>query len=236
VLAGLRGKVDIHYYAILDPNSATSGDKEFAGRADHLLAQYEAAANGKLSVTRYTASSDMGPQAAAKDGITPFNLDKGDACYLGIAVLGKDQRESFARLTPNWESALESDLSRAIARVDSATPTPANPSFTRAPDQAVISEVKRALPNLATLTVEQGSQILREAALKEAQTAIPEMAAEIQTAQRRLAELRENGSEADQQQALKAVQRLQSEQAKKLQDLSARLQDQIEALKLLKAE
>jgi hypothetical protein len=237
ILSGLKGQVDVHYYAILDPNSTSETEKDFASRIDQLLAQYQAAADGKLKITRYDSSSDMGPQSAAKDGIAPFNLNKGDACYLGIAVLASDQKETFARLSPDWESALESDLSRAIAQVSNPkATTAANASAATGPSQVVINEVKAALPDLASTSAEQGAQVLREAAMKAVQTSIQDMSTQLQDAQKRLADSRVNGSAAEQQEALKEFQRLQSEQAKRIQDITGHLQVQLEALNKLKAQ
>jgi len=235
ILQRLSSPVQIHFYSILDPKSISAAEKDLASRTDLLLAQYESAANGRITLTRYDASSDMGPQEAAKDGITPFNLAKGDACYLGIAVLGNDRKEAFARLSPEWEAALESDLSRAIARVSSPKSAPAAAVVT-APDQATVDEVKAALPNLATISVEQGTQILREAALKQAQTAVQESSAQIQAAQKRLIESRAGGSEAEQQAALNELQRTQAEQAKRLQNIAEHLQRQLETLTTLKSQ
>ena len=239
ILDGLSSPLEIRYYAILDPKSVAVETKNFAARVDQLLSQYEAGGGGKITVTRFDAASDMGPQGAAKDGITPFNLDKGDACYLGLAVQIKDQKESFARLSQDWEAALESDLSRAITRVKSGkTPSsPADAAVTPVgPDPTVVNEVKQALPELGSMTFEEGSQALREAAMKEAQTAITTMQSEIQRAQKRLADSRANGSEAEQQAALKNFQAVQAEQARKIQDITSRLETQLATLKTLKAQ
>jgi len=236
ILSGLESPIEIRYFSILDPASVPKSLSAFAGRVDHLLAAYQDAANGKLTVTRYTTGSDSGPQTATSDGLKPFNLDKGDACFLGVTVLGNNQKETFARLSPEWEAALESDLSRAIARLSApAAPTGAA-AFSVQAGQAAIVEVKKALPNLATLNVEEGTRLLRESALKEAQASAEQMKDALQAAQQRLAQTRESGSDAEQQAALKDFELAQAEQAAKLKEITLRLQAQIDALKQLKAE
>ncbi len=236
ILTGLQSPITIHFYAILDPKSVSPETQAFAGRVDRLLAEYQAAADGKINVIRYTAESENGPQAAMADGLKPFNLAQGDACFLGVTVLGNDQKETLGQLSPAWEAALESDLSHAIARVSTPKPAPGVAAFTPAPDQTAIAAVKRALPNFTSLSVEEGTTILRESAMKEAQTALEAMKASVQAAQQQLAAARTGGSAAEQQAALKNLQQLQAEQAGKIQEITSRLQAEIEALKRLKAE
>jgi thymidine phosphorylase len=60
-----------------------------------LLADYQRESNGKINVTRFSTRSDANAQAAATEGIKPFNRDKGDACYLGLAIAQGAQRESI---------------------------------------------------------------------------------------------------------------------------------------------
>jgi len=235
ILANLESPVSLRYYAILDPASAADSTQRFAERVDALLAKYEDAAHGKLTLERFTAQSDNGPQAATAEGIRAFNLDKGDACFLGIAVAANDQKETLPQLSPEWEAALESDLSRAIARVSKARPTP-TAAFTPAPERTSFDEVRRALPDVTAVTLEEGAKILRDSALKEAQAAAEAMQSQIQAAQQRLAQARETGSEAEQQAALKDFQQVQAEQAEKLRAISTKLQEQIAALKQMKTE
>ena len=91
-----------------------------------LLTAVQAAAGGKIQLTSLDAPVETNAAAASADGIQPFNLDKGDACYLGLAIISGKDKESLARLQPEWEPALESDLVRAILRVaTAASPAPA---------------------------------------------------------------------------------------------------------------
>ena len=72
---------------------------------------------------------------------------------------------------------------------------------------------------------------LREAALKDFQATASEAEIKVKEAQQRLAEAQKGGSEADKQAAMKHLRELQAEQTEKLRQISARTQDQIEALK-----
>jgi len=122
VLNGLKSPIGIHFYSLLDPASTPESLRAFSERVSRLLAEYERVGNGKVLVVRYGEINDANSKAAAADGIHSFNREKGDACYLGIAAVRAGQRESLAELSPDWEQALESDLSRAVARVNEAVP------------------------------------------------------------------------------------------------------------------
>jgi hypothetical protein len=99
--------------------------------------------------------------------------------------------------------------------------------------QEAVEDVKRALPNYASLTVDEGTDVLREAALKEYATAAQELQAQVAQAQDELKEA-QNKSPADQQAALKHLQQVQAEQSQKLQQIGGQLQTRIAALKQLK--
>ena len=134
---------------------------EFAGRVDQLLSEFQREANGRIKVVRNITQSDAAGDAASADGIRPFNLDKGAACFLGLTVTGQDQKESLPQLSPDWEQALEFDLARAIGRVDRRESRGDARASVPAFDAATTEEVRRALPNLASVSVEEGKRILR---------------------------------------------------------------------------
>jgi len=98
---------------------------------------------------------------------------------------------------------------------------------------AAIEDVKRALPNYASLSVDQGTEILRQAALKEFAAAAQELQSEVARAQAELSQA-QSKSPADQQVAMKHLQQVQAEQSQKLQQIAGQLQTQIAALKQLK--
>ncbi len=234
VLKPLASAVQIRYYAILDPASASDTLRAFANRVDHLLSAYEQAGNGMIKVTRFTSPGDV--STAAADGIRGFDLDKGEGCYLGIAVACAGRKESLGRLLPQWESALEADLSRAIERV--SRPLPASQPLAAAipVDTNAIAQVRRAIPNLANISIEQGTEMLRAAALTEFKAAITETQGQLKEAQQQLAEAQTTKPPAEQQAAMKQLQDIQAEQAERLKQIGARLQAQIAALQHLKQQ
>jgi len=117
----------------------------------------------------------------------------------------------------------------APAAAATLLPEPAMPL-----DLAVVAEVKRRIPNLASVTLEQGSQILRAAALQDLQAAMSRMEPQLKQAEQEVARMEAAQSETGKQAALKELQRLQAEQAGKLGELAARSTLQIEALRQLK--
>jgi hypothetical protein len=162
VLKHLDSPVTIRFFAVLDPG-LPAAYKDFSGRASQVLSLYPQESGGKVKVMSHNVRSDAAETAAKTDGIRAFNLDKGDPCYLGITVVCNDRKETL-QLSPDWEPALEADLSRAIARVATPTPKPGTQTALQ-PNRAAIEEVKRALPNLNSLSVEEGTRLLREQAL-----------------------------------------------------------------------
>lgn len=233
VLKRLDSPVEIRFYSLLDPASTPDSLRAFADRVNSVLSLYQQAANGQIKVTRYTSLADSS-QAAVADGLKPFNADKGESCFLGIGLVRGTHKEALPLLSPEWESALESDLSRAIARLVDAS-APARAVAAKAADPAVLEEVKRAFPNLDSVTVEDGARALREAAVNDMKAAVAEMDTQIKDAEQRLTQAQNGGTEAEQQAAMKHLQEVQAQHTQKLKQISARSAAQIEALKQLKA-
>ena len=234
VLSSLNTPVEIHFYTLLDKATVPAETFAFSDRVNALLAEYVQAGNGKISVKTFAAASDS--DAASADGLRPFNLDKGDACFLGLSISCQGQKESFPQLSVEWEPALEADLSRAIARLSAARPNAAGNAqvSSTAPSQTAVEDLKRILPELATVTVAEGSQKLRDAALNDFKTATIDFESQVKEAQQRLADAQNGGSEADQQAAMKHLQELQAAQSEKLRKISARLQQQLTTLEQVK--
>ena len=236
VLQHLDSPVDIRFYSILDPADVPASLISYAGRVDQLLAGFQRQGNSKINVIRYNSLSDSAAQSASSDAIKPFNLEKGDACYLGLAVASSDRRESLSDLRPEWEQALEFDLSRAIERVARPTPQPKPGAEASNAAAAATQEVLRAIPNLAAVSVEEGTQILRDAAMKQFKAAIDEMGVQVKEAEQQITRARQSGSESDQETAIKHLQQVQSGQAEKLKEIAASLEAQLAALRQLKAK
>ena len=115
-----------------------------------------------------------------------------------------------------------------------ATPATVSPVAAAPPDPAIVAEVKRQIPNFATIPLEQGSQILRAAALRDLQAALSQIEPELKEAEQRVARLEEAKSETEKQAALKELQRLQAAHAAKLNEFTTRSSTQIEVLRQLK--
>jgi ABC-type uncharacterized transport system len=236
ILKRLDSPVQIRFYALLDPASVPLSVQAFAEKVDSLLAEYQQQADDKIEVTRYNSRSEINAAAAAavSDGLRPFNLDKGDACYFGLIVAQGDRKESLPQLAPEWQQALESDLTRAIEHVARAQPPAPRLANTPPATLAATEEVKRTIPNLASVSTEEATRVLRAAALKEFKETVTAMEVQMAKAQQSLDQVQHGGSAAEQEAARTRLQQIQSEQTETLRQIAARSAAQIEALRQLK--
>jgi len=117
----------------------------------------------------------------------------------------------------------------------SANP-PAQPYVPSHPpvDAATIEAVKLAVPNYASVSLADGTQVLRAAALKQFAVVAKEMDVRVRQAEERLSEAENGQIAAEQQAALTNLRQTQAEQTGKLQEITAQLQAQIAALTQLK--
>ena len=231
VLKRLGSPVEIRFYSLLDAASASDSVRAFSGRVDQLLAQYEQEAAGKIQVSRCKIMSSTSANAALADGIRPFDLDKGDGCYLGIAVVRAQQKETLSPLSAEWEQALEPDLTRAIARAvagDSEAPAPPSAA------PATLDTVKRLIPNLDSVSLDQGKETLRQSSFAQFQQAVQEMQARVKEAEGRFLQAQADQSEAGQEAARKEIQQIQADHLASLRRLTAASQAQMNALEQLK--
>ncbi len=233
-LRHLNSPVEIRFYSVLPPGSAPEPLQDFSRRVDHLLSEFQSANDSKIRVTRNVSTSGSNADAAAADGIHPFNLDKGDACFLGLTVVCGERKESLPQIQPEWEPALEFDLARAILHV---TPiqSPATVAQNTQASPEVTNEVARLIPDLKGTSVEDGTRILREAALQEFTAAGTEMEDKLQVAQQQLSDAQNGQSEAEQQAAMKHLQEVQLEQGNKYKQIAARLQAELAVFEQMKA-
>ena len=235
VLKHLGVPLGIRFYSSLDPATVPPSMPAFVDRVEQLLSQFEREAGGKLKVVRHNFQPNSdGDKAAAADGLRPFNLEKGEACFLGIAVVGKQHRETLDQLAPEWEPALEFDLARAIARTAQAEVQAGPPIVAPRGGPPPLEEVKRLIPNPEALSLEEGTRLLSQAALREFTRVSRETQARIQQAQQNLLQAQTNHSDAEEQAALRQLRQLQAEQTEKLQQIAARSKAQIQALRRLK--
>jgi hypothetical protein len=237
LLGQLQKSVTLRYYSLLPAGSADESLQAFAGRVAQLLNAVQAAGGDKIQLSRIDGPVETNITAATADGIQPFNLDKGDACFLGIIVASGNNKESLARLQPEWEPALESDLDRAILRVaTAAVPAPAKPAPEVAkPSQETIATINRLIPDVNSVSVEQANQIFNAEFLKQCGVVGAKMEAEVNAAQQKVVEAKNKGSAADLEAAQKNLMQVQLAQGQKYKDLAAQLQTQIAVFQQMKA-
>lgn len=239
-LRGLAAPIELRVFTLLDPSSTTGDLQAFATRVSQLVTAYEREGAGQVVVMRQESLSDATAALAAADGLRPFNRHRGEPCFLGIAVAQNARKEVLAELSPDFEAALESDLTRAILRVASAGASPqarAAVSVATAPtDAAALTFVRENLPNHEALTLEEGRQKLRELGLKEFQAATQELASQTQAAQARFTAAQGRVSEADLQAARAELLQVQTEQAARLQRIAAEAQARLTAWEQLKGD
>jgi hypothetical protein len=234
LLGQLQLPVTIRYYSLLPAGSADESLQTFAGRVTQLLNTVQTAGDGKIQLVNIDTPSETNSTAASADGIQAFNLDKGDACFLGLAVASGGNKEAFARLDPQWESALEYDLARAILRV-AAVPAPAKPAPEVAkPSLETIATVNRLIPDVNGVSVEQASQIFNAEFLKQCGVVGAEMEAQVKAAQQKVVDAQNNGSPTDLEAAQKHLMQAQLAQGQKYKELAANLQTQLAVFQRMK--
>jgi ABC-type uncharacterized transport system involved in gliding motility auxiliary subunit len=231
ILQHLESPVEIRFYSMLDTSSVPDSVQAYAGRVEQLLGRYEQAADHRVRIARYNFLSASNAHAAQADGIRAFNIDKGDSCFLGIAVVCDQQKESLSYLAPEWEQALEPDLSRAISRAAEARQKaqPVAPA-----DTATLEAVRRSIPNLDAVSLEAGTEILRASALAQFKQAAQELDARLKDVHQRLSQGQDPQSDAARQAAREQLQKVQAEGADKLQQIALNSHAQIVALQQLK--
>ncbi|MGP8200639.1 MAG: Gldg family protein [Limisphaerales bacterium] len=235
VLSHLDAPVEIRFYSMLDASSVPEPVQAFAGRVDQLLGRYEQAGGGRVRVVRCETFSNSSANAAEADGINAFNNDKGNACFLGIAVVCGGQKESLPRLVPEWEQALEPDLTRAITRAI-ARAVESRPGAQRVAriDTSSLDAVRKAIPDLDAVSLEEGTRILRDASMVKFKQAVNEMDASLKDAEQRLIQAQASQSEAAQQSAAEELRKIQAEGTRKIQQIAQDSHAQIAALQQLK--
>jgi hypothetical protein len=231
VLQNMDSPVEIRLYTMLDAASVPESVQAFAGRVDQLVGQYEQASGGRVRVTRCSSFSTASANAAQADGIKGFNMDKGDSCFLGIAVVCGDGKESLPQLAPEWEQAVEPDLTRAIVRAVASRPG-AQP-VARA-DTASLDAVRKAIPNLDAVSIEDGRKVLRDASQAQFIQTMGDMNTQIEDAEQRFLQAVATQSEAAQQAASEQIQKIQKERSRKLQQIAFASHAQMAALEQLK--
>jgi ABC-type uncharacterized transport system involved in gliding motility auxiliary subunit len=234
LLKSLDEPVELRFYAVLDPATVPPSTRAFASRVETLLAQFEREGSGRVSVIQFGSDANA-PANAAADGIRPFNIELGNACFLGITVVSGERTQALPHLESRWEHALEADLGRAIEQVTSAKSTTQGPPDPAPVDPSALAEVRRIIPDAGAVTLDQGRQRLRAVALQEFKEAVAEMETRIKQAEQELANAQSGGSESNRLAAAQKLDEAQSAQAERIKQIAARLQNQIAAFEKLKA-
>lgn len=172
ILKQLGKPVSLRFYSLLDPG-ASSELRAFSERVKQLLSEYQQNAGGKIDLAIVDNTTNSNPSQALDDGIAGFDLDRGEGCYLGVALSSDGRKETLPRLLPEWETALEPDLSRAIANLSKPI-TGTSTLQVATPDPAIAEMLNRAIPDASKVSLEEGTRVLRTAALAEFTTTVNE--------------------------------------------------------------
>jgi len=230
----LNSPVEIRFFSVLPSGSAPETLQNFSRRVDHLLSEFQTANEAQIHVIRNLSAAGTNADAAAADGIRAFNLDKGDACFLGLTIASGERKVSLAQLDPEWESALPSDLARAILEVTVKPPAPVAKASPPASPETT-NDIRQLIPDIPGTSLDDGIGILRQAAVNKIADAGAEMEKQIQAAQQQLATAQIGASAAEQQAARKHLQQVQLDEAEKLKQIAAQLQAQISVFEQMKA-
>lgn len=234
-LGSLRAPVELRFYAVLPPDSASESLRDFAGRVDNLLTAFQGANEKQIHVVRNISTADTNVEAASADGLQAFNLEKGNACFLGITVASGGRKETLARIRPEWEGALPFDLARAILQVAGAPATAGAGQSQKPPVSSETTNiVLRLIPDVASTSLEEGARILRNAAVQEIMAAATEADSQIQLAKQQLADAQNSASETQQQAARKHLQEVQFQQTEKIRTIAARLEEELSVFQQMK--
>ena len=235
LLGQLPAPVTLRYYSLLPAGSADEMLQNFAGRVAQLLDAVQSAGDGRVQVVSIDTPAETNADAATAAGIQPFNLDKGDACFLGLTISSGGHKESIARLQPEWEAALPYDIVRAILRV-ATLPAPAPLAAEVAkPSPEIISSIKRLIPDVNATSVEDADRIFHDDFVSQCSRTGAELEAQVNAAEQQVVLARNSGSESDLQAARQHLQQVELAQGEKLKQLAADLQTRLDVFQQMKA-
>jgi len=99
---------------------------------------------------------------------------------------------------------------------------------------ATIEDVKRLVPNYASVSLDEGIRALRAKSITEYLDAMKEIESQLKSAQERLTQAQNGGTDAEQQAAMKQLQQVQASQTARIQEIAAKNQAQLEAFRQIK--
>ncbi len=234
LLRHLNSPVQIRFYSVLPPGSVPESLQDFSRRVEHLLSEFQNANEADIQVVRNISAAETNTDAAAADGLRPFNLENGEACFLGITVASGGRKESLPRLQPEWEPALPYDLARAILRVTAETAPPVV-AKTVPLTPAITNEILRLIPDINAASPEDADRIFHDDFLNQCARAGAEMETQINAAAQDVVKAQSNGSPAELEAARKHLSQVQLEQTEKLKEVAAHLQLQLAVFQQMKA-
>jgi ABC-type uncharacterized transport system involved in gliding motility auxiliary subunit len=118
ILDKLDTDVVVRFYFSKDDASVPVPLRTYAQEVQDLLDEYQQYSHGKVKVIKLDPKPDSDAEDSANlDGIEGQDTDQSDKIYFGIAVSCLDAKTTIPFLSPDRETLLEYDLSRAISSV-----------------------------------------------------------------------------------------------------------------------
>jgi ABC-type uncharacterized transport system involved in gliding motility auxiliary subunit len=118
ILNKLDTDVVIRFYFSKDNASVPVPLRTYAQEVQDLLEEYQQFGHGRIKVVKLDPKPDSDAEDSANlDGIQGQEVNLTDKIYLGIAVSCLDAKATIPYLSPDRETLLEYDLSRAISSV-----------------------------------------------------------------------------------------------------------------------
>jgi ABC-type uncharacterized transport system involved in gliding motility auxiliary subunit len=118
ILNKLDTDVVIRFYFSKDNASVPVPIRTYAQEVQDLLEEYQQFSRGRIKVVKLDPKPDSDAEDSANlDGIEGQEVNLTDKIYLGIAVSCLDAKATIPYLSPERETLLEYDLSRAISSV-----------------------------------------------------------------------------------------------------------------------
>ena len=118
ILNKLDTDVVIRFYFSKDNASVPVPLRTYAQEVQDLLEEYQQFSHGRIKVVKLDPKPDSDAEDSANlDGIEGQEVNLTDKVYLGIAVSCLDAKATIPYLSPDRQTLLEYDLSRAISSV-----------------------------------------------------------------------------------------------------------------------
>ncbi|MBV8377059.1 MAG: Gldg family protein [Verrucomicrobia bacterium] len=118
ILHKLDTDVVVRFYFSKDDPAVPVPLRTYAQEVQDLLDEYQQYSHGKVKVIKLDPKPDSDAEDSANlDGIEGQPIDLTDKVYLGLAVSCLDAKTTIPYLSPDRETLLEYDISRAISSV-----------------------------------------------------------------------------------------------------------------------